>query len=109
MERGSNPRSNIKAVQEGTRFRPLIHWGYFIYILFYGSIPSEGLVLSSPPRPERLWGPASLLSNGYRLSLSLGINRPGREAPSTAEVKNAWSYTSTPYTRLQVFPSGGAV
>jgi hypothetical protein len=35
-------------------------------------------------------------------ALSLGIKRPGREAdhsfPSTAEVKNAWSYTSTlPY------------
>jgi len=34
------------------------------------------------------------------LYLSLGIKRPGREAshssPSSAEVKNAWSYTSTP-------------
>jgi hypothetical protein len=33
-------------------------------------------------------------------TLSLGIKRPGREAdhlaPSSAEVKNAWSYTSTP-------------
>jgi hypothetical protein len=33
-------------------------------------------------------------------ALSLGIKRPGREAdhspPSSAEVKNAWSYTSTP-------------
>jgi hypothetical protein len=32
--------------------------------------------------------------------LSLGVKRPGREAdhshPSSAEVKNAWSYTSTP-------------
>jgi hypothetical protein len=32
--------------------------------------------------------------------LSLGIKRPGREAdhspPSSAEVKNTWSYTSTP-------------
>jgi hypothetical protein len=31
---------------------------------------------------------------------SLGVKRPGREAdhsrPSSAEVKNAWSYTSTP-------------
>jgi hypothetical protein len=45
---------------------------------------------SSPPRPERLWGPPSLLSNGYQ-GLSLGIKRPGREAdhspPSSAEVK----------------------
>jgi hypothetical protein len=33
-------------------------------------------------------------------ALSLGIKRPGREAdhspPSSAEVKNAWSYNSTP-------------
>jgi len=24
------------------------------------------LFFSSPPRPERLWGPISLLSNGYK-------------------------------------------
>jgi hypothetical protein len=33
-------------------------------------------------------------------ALSLGVERPGREAdhsfPSRAEVKNEWSYTSTP-------------
>jgi hypothetical protein len=37
-------------------------------------------------------------------ALSLGAKRPGREAdhtpPSSAEVKNAWSYTSTPPIRL---------
>jgi hypothetical protein len=42
-------------------------------------------------RPERLWGPPSLLSNGYQGGLSLGVKRPGREAhhspPSSAEVK----------------------
>jgi hypothetical protein len=36
-------------------------------------------------------------------ALSLGVKRPGREAdhspPSTAEVKNAWSYTSAPPIR----------
>jgi hypothetical protein len=40
---------------------------------------------SSPPRPERLWGPPSI-SNGYQ-----GVKRPGREAdhspPSSIEVK----------------------
>jgi hypothetical protein len=40
--------------------------------------------------------------NGYRRLLTLGLKRPGREAyhspPSSAEVTNAWSYTSTvPY------------
>jgi hypothetical protein len=37
-------------------------------------------------------------------TLSLGIKRPGREADhsplSSAEVKNAWSYTSTPSVHL---------
>jgi hypothetical protein len=37
--------------------------------------------------------------------LSLGVKRPEREAdhspPSSAEVKNAWIYTSTPLTRLR--------
>jgi hypothetical protein len=37
-------------------------------------------------------------------TLSLGVKRPGREAdqspPSSAEVKNAWSYISTPPIHL---------
>jgi hypothetical protein len=32
-----------------------------------GSIPGRGWeFFSKPPRPERLWGPSSLLSNGYQ-------------------------------------------
>jgi hypothetical protein len=32
-----------------------------------GSIPGRGKrFFSSPQRPDRLWGPSSLLSNGYR-------------------------------------------
>jgi hypothetical protein len=41
-----------------------------------------------------------LLSTWLSGALSLGVKRPEREAdhrpPSSAEVKNAWSYTSTP-------------
>jgi len=37
-------------------------------------------------------------------ALSLGVKRPGRDAdqssPSSAEVKNTWSYTCTPPIRL---------
>jgi hypothetical protein len=48
-----------------------------------------------PTQPPIQWVPGAL---------SLGIKRPGREAdhspPSSAEVKNAWSYTSTPPLRL---------
>jgi hypothetical protein len=58
-----------------------------------GSIPGGGWeFFSSPPRPERLWGPASLLSNGYQGLFLWGVKRPGRKAdhspPSSAEVKN---------------------
>jgi hypothetical protein len=52
-----------------------------------------GKFFPSPLCPERLWDPPSLLSNGYRGALSLGVKRPGREAdhspPSRAEDKNA--------------------
>jgi len=54
---------------------------------------------SSPPRPYRLWGPPSLLSIGYGGVLSPQIRRPVRQTdhslPSSAGVKNAWSYTYT--------------
>jgi hypothetical protein len=34
----------------------------------WGSIPGgRWKFFSSPPRPDRLWGPSSLLSNGYRV------------------------------------------
>jgi hypothetical protein len=67
-----------------------------------GSSPGWGWeFFSSPPRPDRLWGPAShppiQWVPGTR---SLRIKRPGREADhspaSSAEVKNPWSYTSIP-------------
>jgi hypothetical protein len=52
------------------------------------SIPGSGKIFfSTPQRPDPLWGPPSLLSNGYR-----GVKQQGREAdhspPSSAEVKN---------------------
>jgi hypothetical protein len=44
-----------------------------------------------PTQPPIQWVPGAL---------SLGVKRPGHEAhhssPSTTEVNNAWSYTSTP-------------
>jgi hypothetical protein len=42
--------------------------------------------------------PTSVLSSGY-CGVSPGVRRPGREAdspPSSSEVKNEWSYISTP-------------
>jgi len=47
-----------------------------------------------PTQPHIQWVPGVL---------SLGVNRPEREAahspPSNAEIKNAWSYTYTPQIR----------
>jgi hypothetical protein len=70
---------------------------------FYGSIPDRGWdFFSSPPRPEWLWDPPSLLYNEYQ-----ELFRWGKAAgawswppPSSAGVKNACSYTSTPPIRL---------
>ena len=49
--------------------------------------------------PDRPWGPPSLMYNGYRIFPS-GKERWGRDAdpspPSSAVVKNEYSYTSTP-------------
>jgi len=51
---------------------------------------------------DRLRGPPGLLSNGYQGFFPWRVKQLGHEAdhspPSRAEVKNAWSYTSTrPY------------
>jgi hypothetical protein len=56
------------------------------------SIPGKRKIFfSSPRRPDRLWGPPSLLSNGYQGSIT-GVKWPGREADhspaSSVEVKN---------------------
>ena len=50
-------------------------------------------------RPDRPWGPPSLLYNVYRVFPG-GKERPRRDAdpspPSSAEVLQEWSYNSTP-------------
>jgi hypothetical protein len=56
------------------------------------SSPGKSTVFSFPRRPDRLWGPPSLLSNWYQGALSLEVERPGSEAdhspPTSAEVMN---------------------
>jgi hypothetical protein len=56
--------------------------------------------LSSPHCPDQLWSPPSLLIGLIKGALPSGMKRPGRKAdlslPHNAEVKNVWSYISTP-------------
>jgi hypothetical protein len=78
--------------------------GWTIGVLGFDSRRGLGIFLFTtasrtalgPTQPPIEWVPGAL---------SLGVKRPGREAdhspPSSAEVKNSWSYTSTPPIRLQ--------
>jgi len=56
-------------------------------------------VLVKPRIPDRLWNPTNLLFNAQWMFFPQRIKRPGRDVyhlpPSSAEVKNEWSYTST--------------
>jgi hypothetical protein len=74
--------------------------GYGLDALGVGiRVPVGSRIFCSPFRPDCLWGPPNLLSNGFRGSFS-GVNRPDREADrsplASAEVKKMWIYTSTP-------------
>jgi Ca2+/Na+ antiporter len=61
------------------------------------------IVFSSPKRPDQLWRPSSLLFNCYRCS-SPGIRREvDHSPPSNDEVRNEWSYTSTPLCFFLIF------
>jgi hypothetical protein len=75
-----------------------------------GSIPGRGCeFFSPPPRPDRLWGSTQPRIQWVPGTISLGVKRPGREAdhspPSSAEVKNAWSYISVFMLWFSVFQS----
>jgi hypothetical protein len=54
--------------------------------------------------PDRLWGPPSLLSNGYRVPFPGSKARPGRDADHSLhpvpKSRMSRSYTSSPPKRL---------
>jgi hypothetical protein len=62
-------------------------------------VPMGARILSSPCRPDRLWGPPKRPIQWVPWTLSSGVKRQGRETdhspPASAEVK-MWIYTSTP-------------
>jgi len=71
-------------------------------------IPVGKWVVSSSKRPNRLWGSLCLLFNWYQ-GYFLEVKWPGRKLnrslPSSAKVKNKWSYTSNSFARLQLYLS----
>jgi hypothetical protein len=75
------------------------------------SSPGKGWVSFLTTASRTALGPTQPLIQRARGTLSLGIKRPGREAdhspPSSAEVKNAWSYTSTPEYAVMAWCSVG--
>jgi hypothetical protein len=60
----------------------------------------QGLGIFSSPSPDQLWDPPKPPIQFVPGALSLEVKWPGCEAdhspPSSADVKNAWSYTSSP-------------
>jgi hypothetical protein len=69
-------------------------------------VPIVSRIFFSPQRPDRLWGPPSPLSNGYRRFFLRGVKRQWRETdyspPISAELKKMWIYISTPpYTLME--------
>jgi hypothetical protein len=74
----------------------------------FGSRLQLGIFLPTAASRPAL-GPIQLPIQGVSGALSLGLQPPGRKAdntpPSSAEVKNAWSYTSTPTIRLMAWCS----
>jgi len=74
-----------------------VHVTTDLTVRFSGSRKDKKLFFSSSKRPERSWGPPSLLFIGDRISLP-GLKRPGIEVghlPSGAEVNNELSCTSS--------------
>jgi hypothetical protein len=80
---------------------PYKRWamGWMIEVLVFDSQRGLGIFLFTTASRTVL-GPTELPIQWVPGALSLGVKRPGCEAdhspPSSAEVKNAWSCTSTP-------------
>jgi hypothetical protein len=77
--------------------------GWTLGVLGFPSRRGLGIFLFTTASRTAL-GPTQPPIQWVLKALSLGVKRPGREAdhtpPSSGEIKNAWSYTSTLPIRL---------
>jgi hypothetical protein len=68
------------------------------------SILGWSKIFFSLQRPDRLWGLLNLRSNGYPVTVSLGLKRQGRVSdhspPASGEVKNVGAIPPLPHTSL---------
>jgi hypothetical protein len=69
------------------------HTGWTTGVRFPASEGRE--FFSSPPHPDQLWDPPSILSSGYRGYLSLAVVRPESDTDHSPP-SSVWIYTSTP-------------
>jgi hypothetical protein len=80
--------------------------GWTIGVLGFDSRRELGIFLFTTASGTAL-GPTQPPIQWVTGAVSLGVKRPGREAdhspPSSAEIKNAWNYTSTPQYAFMVW------
>jgi hypothetical protein len=70
---------------------------YSMLYMIGSSSPGRGWeFFYSPPRPDRLWGPLSLLFSGYQGSLPGGKPAVASHLHLVPRSKNEWSYTFIP-------------
>jgi hypothetical protein len=57
-------------------------------------------IFTSPYRSDRLWGSLSLIFNGYRGAVSLGVKRPVHEVDNTSNQSRSQQKVHTMYLHL---------
>jgi hypothetical protein len=84
-----------------TKFHDWLVVTYWFRTTRFSNPGSNKTFLSSPKRPHLLCGPLSFLLNWYRkifVGVNLSLCEINHSVPSSAEIKNKWSYNPTrPY------------
>lgn len=102
---------SVKVAHVGHKHVSMVLLSYCFHNAFGCTISGScKICFSQPPRPGRLYGPPSLLSDGTLRFLSTGVKRTRREAdqslPPSADAQNEWFYKSNstpPHARIELF------